>query len=114
MQIHQMSQFVLGIMASGGGLFLFLACLYMCLKSKALLPWARVPLLWAAYAVMLGAGNLSRAFDEPHQESYRTISLGWLSLLVVIVGLTSVIILNRADKKAKADVGTIPLGEHKA
>ena len=114
MQVHQTSQFVLGIMAGSSGLFLFLICLYMCLKSKTLLPWARAPFLWTTYAVILGAGNLSRAFDEPYQESHRTIFPGWLSLLVVTIGITAIIVLNRAEKKAKADVGITPLGEHKA
>lgn len=114
MQVHQTSQLVAGGMAGGGGLFIFFVCLYMCLKSKVLFPWARVPFLWTTYAVTLGAGHLSQAFDEPHQESSRTVLLGWLSLLVVVAGLTAIIILNRADKKARAELGIIALGEHKA
>ena len=114
MQVHQTSELVLGTLAGGGGLIILLVCLHECLKSKTLPSWARRFLMLGSFAVVMGAGHLSQAFDEPHQESHRTILLGCLSLLVVIIGLTAIIILNRADKKAQADVGTIPLGEHKA
>jgi len=110
MQVHQTSQLVLGLLA-GGGLFILLVCIHECLKSKALTPWTR-PLVWAAFAVTMGAGHLSAAFDEPHQDSFRTNLIGCLSLLVPLCGLVWIIILHRADKRAKAEVGTTTSGEH--
>ena len=112
MQVHQTSESVVGIMAGGGGLFILLVCLYECLKSKAVPPWARQPLVWAVFAITMGAEHLSRSFDEPHQESHRTILIGCLSLLVVFIGIAWIIILNRAEKKAKVKMGITSLGEH--
>lgn len=112
MQVHQTSELALGILAGGGGLIILSVCLYERLKSKTLPPWARRPLVLAAFAVTMGAGHLSQAFDEPHQESHHTILIACLSLLVVLIGGAWLIILNRAEKKTEANVGITPTGEH--
>lgn len=114
MQVHQLSQFVLGLMVGGGGLFILLISLRECLKNKTLPPHVRGPLLMAILAITIGAADLSRSFDWPHQESYRTSRIAWLSLLAPSICLVWTIILKRAEKKAKPEVGTSTLGEHTA
>ena len=59
-----------------------------------------------------GVHNISRAFDWPHQTSHRTSLIDWFGLPIVFVGLASIIVLQRAEKKAKAEVGTTISGEH--
>ena len=112
MVVHQTSQLHTGIMLGGGGLFFFFVCLHECLKNKAILPRTRVPLLYSVYAVMWGAGRISSAYDWPFHDSYRTLLIGMLSVVVVFLSLAWLIFLMRAEKKAKADVGTTASGEH--
>lgn len=112
MQVHQASQFVLGMIVGGGGLFIFLGCLYECSKSRTLPPHARGPLVSAIVFIALGAGHVSRSYDWPHQESSRTNLIEWSSLPFVLAGVVFLALLRRAEKKAKAEVGTTIPGEH--
>ena len=96
----------------GGGLLILFGCLYECWKGKNLPFKLRQPLVAAVIFIALGAGPLSQAFDWPHQDSHRTDLIDYLSLPIVFVGLALIIILNRAEKKAEADVGTTVTGEH--
>ena len=113
MQVQDTTQLALGILAGGGGLIILSVGLFECLKSKTLLPWTRLPWLWAVFGVAIGIGCLSRAFDEPYQASRHAILIGCLALLVPFTCLAWVIVSNRADKKARADLGIIARGGHK-
>ena len=114
MQVHQMFRLVMGVIAVGGGLFILLGSLYGCLKSRNSFRKARQPVLSSIAFIALGVTNISQAFDWPHQDSYRTDMIAWPAVAVLYTSLVLLIILSRADKKAKADMGITALGEHKA
>lgn len=114
MQVHQMFQLVMGIIAGGGGLFLLSGTLYGCLRKKDPFRKARQPVLSSIAFIALGVTDLSRAFDWPHQDSHRTHMIGWPALVVLYVTIVLLIILNLSERKAPSELGIIAPGEHKA
>ncbi len=113
MQVHQTFQLVFGIVIGSGGLFILFGSSYECFKSKSLPPDVQQLLVSAVLFTALAATHLSQSFDWPHQDSHRTDLINLVALPVVFIGLVLLFLLKRAEKKAKADVGTTALGEHK-
>ena len=114
MQVHQTSQFIEGIIIGSGGLVILFGSLHECFKSKATSPHVQQHMVSAVLFTALGATHLSQAFDWPHQDSRRTDLIDLVVIPILFIGIVLLFLLKRAEKKAKADVGTIPLGEHKA
>ncbi len=112
MLVHRPFDLAFGLFVTAGSLVILCGSLYESWKCRRF-PLATKRLFVTGIVYMaLGAYNLSEAFDWSHQTSHRTSLIEWFGLPIVFVGLALIMVLQRAEKKAEADVGTTTSGEH--